>query len=362
MQRERAIEMTSIDDSAALVAQVDAAIHDRQPLHIRGAGTKAHVGRAVEGRTLDVRTHRGIVAYDPTELVITARAGTPLAELEAMLDAAGQMLPCEPPGFGGAATVGGMFAAALSGPRRPWAGAVRDFALGCRVITGHAKHLRFGGEVMKNVAGYDVSRLLAGSFGCLGIVTEVSLKVLPKPRATGDLAVPLTASEAVQRVAGWRRAGLPLAGACHADGVLRVRLEGGEGSVKAARDTIGGERMDDRDDGFWARLRDLSLPFFDDPRPLWRVSVPAAAPLDALAGAQLVDWGGAQRWLKTDAAPADMQRFAAQWGGHAACFTPGTTPEPFQPLPPALLRVHRQLKAQLDPHAIFNPGRLYADV
>ncbi|MCA8202404.1 glycolate oxidase subunit GlcE [Burkholderia sp. AU33545] len=360
MRRER--EPESIDDSAALVAQVDAAIHDRQPLHIRGAGTKAFVGRAVEGRTLDVRAHRGIVAYDPTELVITARAGTPLAELDAMLDAAGQMLPCEPPTFGGTATVGGMFAAALSGPRRPWAGAVRDFVLGCRVITGHAKHLRFGGEVMKNVAGYDVSRLLAGSFGCLGVVTEVSLKVLPKPRATGDLALPLTAGEAVQRVAGWRRAGLPLAGACHADGVLRVRLEGGEGSVKAARDTIGGERMDDRDDGFWARLRDLSLPFFDDPRPLWRVSVPAAAPLDPLAGAVLVDWGGAQRWLKTDAAPADVQRFAAQWGGHATCFTAGTTSEPFQPLPPALLRVHRQLKAQLDPHAIFNPGRLYADV
>ncbi|MCM3468450.1 glycolate oxidase subunit GlcE, partial [Staphylococcus lugdunensis] len=151
---------------------------------IRGAGTKAFAGRPVEGRTLDVRTHRGIVSYDPTELVITARAGTPLADLDAMLDAAGQMLPCEPPSFGGAATVGGMFAAALSGPRRPWAGAVRDFVLGCRVITGHAKHLRFGGEVMKNVAGYDVSRLLAGSFGCLGVVTEVSLKVLPKPRAT----------------------------------------------------------------------------------------------------------------------------------------------------------------------------------
>ncbi|HDR9504885.1 TPA: glycolate oxidase subunit GlcE, partial [Burkholderia cepacia] len=132
-------------------------------------------------------------------------------------------------------------------------------------------------------------------------------------------------------------------------------------SVKAARDTIGGDCMDDHDDAFWARLRDLALPLFDDPRPLWRVSVPATAPLDALPGALLADWGGAQRWLKSDAAPADVQRLAAQWGGHATCFTPGATCEPFQPLPPALLRVHRQLKAQLDPHAIFNPGRLYAD-
>ncbi|AIO37052.1 FAD binding domain protein [Burkholderia cenocepacia] len=354
-------EFESIDDSAALIAQVAAAIHDRQPLQIRGGGTKAFLGRTAEpaGRTLDTRTHRGIVGYDPTELVVTARAGTPLVALEAALDAAGQMLPCEPPSFDGAATVGGMFAAALSGPRRPWAGAVRDFVLGCRVITGEAKHLRFGGEVMKNVAGYDVSRLLAGSFGCLGVVTEVSLKVLPKPRATCDLALALDADDAVQRVAAWRRAGLPLAGACHVDGVLRVRVEGGTGSVRAARDTIGGDRADD--DAFWSRLRDLALPFFDDPRPLWRVSAPAAAPLDTLPGARLVDWGGAQRWLKTDAAPADVQRFAAQAGGHATCFTRGLTDAPFQPLPPALLRVHRQLKTQLDPHAIFNPGRLYAE-
>ncbi|KWK31891.1 glycolate oxidase [Burkholderia stagnalis] len=351
-------EIESMDDSAALLAQVEAALHDRQPLRIRGGDTKACLGRPVAAREIDTRTHRGIVGYDPTELVITARAGTPLAELEAALDAAGQMLPCEPPAFGGAATVGGMFAAALSGPRRPWAGAVRDVVLGCRVITGHAKHLRFGGEVMKNVAGYDVSRLLAGSFGCLGLVTEVSLKVLPKPRATRHIALALDAGDALQRVAAWRRAGLPLAGACHADGVLRVRIEGGTGSVNAARATIGG---DDTDDAFWARLRAFALPFFDDPRPLWRVSVPAAAPPGTLPGAALLDWGGAQRWLKSDAAPADVQRIAAQWGGHAACFTPGVTPTPFQPLPPALLRVHRALKAKLDPHAIFNPGRLYAD-
>lgn len=351
-------EFESMDDSAALVAQVNEAIGERHSLRIRGGDTKAFLGRPVSGREIDTRRHRGIVSYAPTELVVTARAGTPLAELEGALDAAGQMLPCEPPSFGGEATVGGMFAAALSGPRRPWAGAVRDFVLGCRVITGHAKHLRFGGEVMKNVAGYDVSRLLAGSFGCLGLVTEVSLKVLPKPRATRDLALTLDAGTALARVAAWRRAGMPLAGACHAGGILRLRLEGGTGSVRAARDAIGGEAMDD---AFWTQLRDQTLPFFDDPRPLWRLSVPGAAPLDALAGPTLLDWGGAQRWLKTDADAATLQRLAAQWGGHATCFTPGVTPTPFQPLPSALLRVHRQLKAQLDPHAIFNPGRLSAD-
>ncbi|CAN0627801.1 glycolate dehydrogenase, putative FAD-binding subunit [Burkholderia multivorans] len=351
-------EFESMDDSAALIEQVERAIRARQPLRIRGGDTKAGLGRAVDAPAIDTRGHRGIVSYDPTELVVTARAGTPLAELEAALDAAGQMLPCEPPSFGGAATVGGMFATALSGPRRPWAGAVRDFVLGCRVLTGHAQHLRFGGEVMKNVAGYDVSRLLAGSYGCLGLVTEVSLKVLPRPRACVDLVLALDEQNALARVAAWRRAGLPLAGACHADGVLRVRLEGGTGSVRTARGAIGGDEMDG---AFWAQLRDLRLPLFADPRPLWRLSLPTAAPAATLPGAALVDWGGAQRWLKSDAEPAALRALAAQWGGHATCFTPGVTDTPFHPLPHALLRVHRQLKAQLDPHAIFNPGRLYDD-
>lgn len=352
-------EIESIDDSAALVAQVDAAIHDRQPLHIRGAGTKAFLGRPVEGRTLDVRTHRGVVSYDPTELVVTARAGTPLADLEAMLDSAGQMLPCEPPSFGGAATVGGMVAAALSGPRRPWAGAVRDFVLGCRVITGHAKHLRFGGEVMKNVAGYDVSRLLAGSFGSLGLITEVSLKVLPKPRAALDTALEMPAQDMPGKLRQWRDAGLPITGACHVDGILHLRLEGGEGSIRTAQAVLGGERGDG---AFWVALREARLPFFNDRRALWRISAALSAPLAPLPGQALLDWGGAQRWLKTDASVETVREIAESLDGHATCFTAGVADEPFHPLPDGLARIHRQLKAQLDPHGIFNPGRLYAAI
>ncbi|AIO69904.1 MULTISPECIES: glycolate oxidase subunit GlcE [pseudomallei group] len=351
-------EFDSIDDSAALIAQVEQAIADRTPLRIRGGDSKAFLGRTLDARTIDTRSHRGIVHYDPTELVVTARAGTPLTELEAALDEAGQMLPCEAPAFDGRATVGGMFAAALAGPRRPWAGAVRDFVLGCRIVTGQGRHLRFGGEVMKNVAGYDVSRLMAGSFGCLGLVTEVSLKVLPKPRAVRHLAFEVDAASARRRLTVWHRAGLPMTGACHANGVLHVRLEGGVGSVRAARETIGGQETPD---AFWMRLRELRLPFFADPRPLWRLSLPVAAPLAALPGDALLDWGGAQRWLKSDAPPEALRRLAAELGGHATCFTPGVTDAPFQPLPDALLRVHRRLKARLDPHGIFNPGRLYAD-
>lgn len=175
------------DASAALLEQVNQALNERTPLRIQGSNSKNMLGRPVTGEVLDTRSHRGIVSYDPTELVLTARAGTPLVDIEAALDAAGQMLPFEPPHFGPGATLGGMVAAGLSGPRRPWAGSVRDYVLGTRVITGHGKLLRFGGEVMKNVAGYDLSRLMAGSFGCLGVLTEVSLKVLPKPRKCQSL-------------------------------------------------------------------------------------------------------------------------------------------------------------------------------
>ncbi|WP_233870437.1 glycolate oxidase subunit GlcE [Paraburkholderia adhaesiva] len=352
-------ELDSMDDSAALIAQVEAARAARTPLRIRGGDSKAFIGRVVDAPEIDTRRHRGIVQYDPTELVVTARAGTPLADVEAVLDEAGQMLPFEAPAFDGLATMGGMFAAGVSGARRPWVGAVRDFALGCRVITGDAQHLRFGGEVMKNVAGYDVSRLMVGSFGCLGLVTEVSFKVLPKPRASRYVALELTPDAARERLTAWRRTGLPVTGACHADGVLQVRLEGGVGSVRGAREAIGGA---DADESFWTQLRDFTLPFFADARPLWRLSLPVAAPNSALPGDALLDWGGAQRWLKTDADASEVRRIARELGGHASAFTPGATDTPFQPLPDPLMQLHRRLKAQLDPLGIFNPGRMYADL
>jgi glycolate oxidase FAD binding subunit len=351
------IEPVSTDDSERLVAEISQARADGTPLKIRGGNSKAFLGRPVQGKPIDTRSHRGVLSYDPTELVITARAGTPVAELNAVLDAAGQMLPCEPPAFDGTATVGGMVAAGLAGPRRPWSGSVRDFVLGCRVITGEAKHLRFGGEVMKNVAGYDVSRLLAGSFGCLGLITEVSLKVLPKPRALGNLTLDLSADEALRELSAWRRAALPISGAAHVDGRLYVRLEGGTGSVASALDRIGGSELDSR---FWDDLREHRLAFFDDPRPLWRLSLPNGSPLVRLPGDTLLDWAGAQRWLKSDAPAVTIRQIAHAAGGHASCFAPRVDAEPFTPLPQALLRFHQQLKKHLDPRGLFNPGRLYA--
>ncbi|MBW6106129.1 glycolate oxidase subunit GlcE, partial [Pseudomonas aeruginosa] len=253
------------DHAGALLERVRDALARRAPLRIVGGDSKAFLGRPVAGEPLALAEHRGIVAYDPCELVITARAGTPLDELQAVLARGGQMLACEAPGFGGRATVGGVLASGLSGPRRPWAGAVRDFVLGTRLISGLGTHLRFGGEVMKNVAGYDLSRLLAGSFGCLGVVTEVSFKVLPMPRCQAGLSLDLPVATALRKLAEWGGQPLPISAACHDGEALRLRLEGGEGSVRSARDRLGGEALED---GFWAGLREQRLPFFDDPRPV----------------------------------------------------------------------------------------------
>ncbi|HEY3598336.1 MAG TPA: glycolate oxidase subunit GlcE [Paraburkholderia sp.] len=353
------IEPVSMDDSERLVAEVSQALASGMPLRIRGGDSKAFLGRPVQGTPIDTRSHRGVVSYDPTELVITARAGTPLAELNATLDAAGQMLPCEPPAFDGAATVGGMVAAGLAGPRRPWSGSVRDFVLGCRVITGHAKHLRFGGEVMKNVAGFDVSRLMAGSMGCLGVISEVSLKVLPKPRAQHSLQIEMAPTDALEKLTEWRRSGLPVTGACHVGHTLYLRLEGGTASVKAAADRVGGQEIDP---SFWTALREQRLPFFDGSESLWRLSVPNRVGAESLPGVVALDWGGAQRWLKSNAPAASIRRIADAVGGHATCFTPTAGVEPFHPLPAPMLRFHQQLKQKLDPHRVFNLGRMYSEL
>ncbi|MGF6488888.1 glycolate oxidase subunit GlcE [Pseudomonas frederiksbergensis] len=349
--------MPDFDASEALLEQVKQARENATPLRIQGGNTKAFLGREVAGEILDTRAHRGIVSYDPTELVISVRAGTPLSELFAALDAKGQMLPCEPPSFGEGATIGGMIAAGLSGPRRPWSGSVRDFVLGTRVISGLGTHLRFGGEVMKNVAGYDLSRLMVGSYGCLGVLTEVSLKVLPKPRQCLSISLDIDCARALENLAQWGQQPLPISAASHDGQRLYLRLEGGEGSVTAAHQRLGGEPLDS---GYWADLNEQRQDFFNEGLPLWRLSLPNnLGPLD-LPGEQLIDWGGAQRWLKS--AADNIQSLAGELGGHATCFSHGVSETPFQPLAPALLRYHRQLKAQLDPQGLFNPGRMYAEL
>jgi glycolate oxidase FAD binding subunit len=335
-------------------------------LRIRGGGSKDWYGRAPRGEPLDTRSYRGIVAYDPTELVITVRGGTPLAEIEAALAERNQELAFEPPHFGAGATVGGMVAAGLSGPRRQAVGAVRDFVLGAVLMDGKGEVLHFGGQVMKNVAGYDVSRLLAGSLGTLGLILEVSLKVLPRPFAETTLRLALGQAEAIRILNQWGGQPLPISASAWHDGQLTVRLSGARAAVGAALAKMGGEQVPQQEaDAFWAALREQTHDFFSGAAPacpLWRLSVPSVAAPLALPGAQLVEWGGAQRWLSTEA-PANAIRAAAQQaGGHATLFRGGDgNIEVFHPLAPAVARIHRNLKNAFDPSGIFNPGRMYHD-
>jgi glycolate oxidase FAD binding subunit len=344
------------DNSADLLEQVNYALNEDIPLRIQGSNSKHMLGGLVAGEVLDTRIHRGIVNYDPTELVITARAGTSLWEIEAALDHAGQMLPFEPPHFGPDATVGGMVASGLSGPRRPWAGAVRDYVLGVQVIIGNGKHLKFGGEVMKNVAGYDLSRLMAGSFGCLGVITEVSLKVLPKPRACASLSLPMDPAQALANLARWGQQPIPISAACHDGSLLHLRIEGGEGSVRSAVSMLGGESLEN---SYWRDLREHNIDFFKSQEALWRISLPSNVSPYILPGKQILDWGGAQRWLKTSEDAQAIREVVEQIGGHATCYAQGD--ESLPRVSKTLMKYQKNLKNQFDPQNIFNPGRISAE-
>lgn len=365
-----------------LTDQITAAAAQKTALCIRGTGSKAFYGEACTGAVLDVSAWRGITAYEPTELVITARVGTPLAELEAALAEKGQCLAFEPPRFGAGGTVGGMVAAGLSGPARASAGGVRDFVLGVQLINGRAEHLTFGGQVMKNVAGYDVTRLMVGSLGCLGVLTEVSIKVLPVAPAQATLVFEVSQSQALAQLHRWGGQPLPLSASCWvrddttpgAPELLFVRLSGAAAAVAAATQKmtqdLPGRLLDPAQaQADWLACRDQRLPFFAQApaadHALWRLTVPqTTAPLD-LPWPQLIEWHGGQRWLW---APPDagkrLREAAAAAGGNATLFRASSAGNisaegRFQPLNAAALAIHRRLKAEFDPAGIFNPGRLY---
>jgi glycolate oxidase FAD binding subunit len=335
----------------------------KRALRFRGGGTKDFYGQALEGEILDTRGHAGIVAYEPTELVITARCGTPLAELESAVRERGQMLAFEPPHFGADATLGGMVAAGLSGPRRQAAGAVRDFVLGVKIMDGRGEVLTFGGQVMKNVAGYDVSRLMAGSLGTLGLILEVSLKVLPAPVAEATLKLELPEDKAIEMLNKWGGKPLPVSATAFTAEELGVRLSGAAAAVKAACEKIGGERIDDpQARRFWIGIREHTDVFFGAETPLWRLSVPSTTAPLKMGGEPLIEWGGALRWLGSNADARIIREAAQRAGGHATLFRGGDkSAGVFQPLASPLMHIHRELKREFDPHGIFNPGRMYPD-
>ncbi len=360
-------------------AQIRQAVAAAAPLRIRGGGSKDFYGHSSSDALLDTRAWCGISAYEPSELVVTARCGTPLAELEEALAAQGQCLAFEPPRFAAGATVGGMVAAGLSGPARANAGAVRDFVLGVSLLNGRAELLRFGGQVMKNVAGYDVSRLMVGALGTLGLITDVSLKVMPKAPAEATLCFEWGQQQALQQLQRWGGQPLPLNASCwqHTAGadVLHLRLRGARAAVDAACRQLGGERLDAAPaSALWQGCRDQQLPWFQAraQHDLWRLSLPPSAAALALGGAaQLLEWHGAQRWLWLDAgnvaAARQLRQQVAELGGHAtlfiannACVESGEAR--FDSLSVPLQKIHQTLKQAFDPARILNRGRLYADL
>jgi len=375
-----------------LTDQIQAAAAHKTALRIRGGGSKDFYGEAPQGQLLDASALTGITSYEPTELVVTVRAGTPLPELEAALAEKGQYLPFEPPHFdlpgtrgakGG--TCGGMVAAGLNGPARASSGGVRDYVLGVQLINGRAEHLTFGGQVMKNVAGYDVTRLMVGSMGSLGLLTDISLKVLPLPPAQATLVFQVDQARALAQLHRWGGQPLPLNASCwvcddSAAGtpeVLFVRLRGAAAAVQSAiqkmTQDLPGQLLDDAQAGAdWAACRDLRLPFFtqtaaagSEPLALWRLSVPQTTPVLSLPWPQLVEWHGGQRWLHAPLSAHDrLREVAAEVGGSATLFVAGSAGGErargiFHPLNPAALAVHQRLKAEFDPAGIFNPGRMF---
>ncbi len=359
------------DISQQLQKQVQDAFDKKTALNIIGGNSKPFYGRAdafaASAEALDISGHLGVLNYEPTELVITARAGTPLQYIENLLEENGQMLPFEPPAFADNATIGGTIACNLSGPRRAYTGAARDFLLGCKIINGKGEILSFGGEVMKNVAGYDVSRLMAGAMGTLGVLLEVSLKVLPKPEMESTQLFQCSAVEALEKIHGWSQTPLPLSASSYHDSILRIRLSGATEAVKAAKDTVSGETMAEAEQ-YWQQLKEQRLDFFTGDKPLWRISLASDSESIGLAEGYddeddcLYEWGGALRWLKCDA-PAEMiQLAAAELDGHASLFRHDGHSSVFQPLTPGLMRIHQNLKQAFDPENILNPGKLYPEL
>ena len=351
-------------DASFISERVKIARANNTPLAIHGGNTKSFYGGAIVGEPLDVRPYSGIIEYEPKELVLTVRAGTTLTEIELVMDKAAQMLPFEPPHYGvgnsTGATIGGTVAAGMSGPRRPYTGAVRDFVLGARIIDGKGDDMRFGGRVIKNVAGYDVSRLMTGALGTLGVLLDLSFKVLPKPAVDVTLRYEMNEAAAIRQFNEWAGKPLPISATSWHEGVAVLRLSGASAGVKAARMKLGGDIVDDASAGtFWRALRDQTEKFFSSAEPLWRVSVPPTSPPLALTMPQWIEWGGGLRWHRGSADASALRTKVAAVGGHVTLFRNGDKSlGVFHPLQPALKTIHRDLKLAFDTENILNRGRM----
>ena len=350
------------DISHDLQSQIIDAKNSNTALKIQAGNSKNFYGRQIDARLLDVSAHQGVINYEPSELVITARAGTPLKDIESLLSEHNQMLAFEPPGFADTATLGGTIACNFSGPRRAYRGAARDYVLGSKIINGKGEILSFGGEVMKNVAGYDASRLMCGALGTLGLILETSLKVVPKAEVEITLAQQCSTAQAIEKMNHWAQKSIPISGSFYDGENLYIRLSSNQPSVTSASRTIGGEILQ-QDCLFWAKLKEHQLDFFNTNKPVWRLSLAPNTDELKLEGETLYEWGGALRWLVTDD-PVDKVRHAVEVaGGHATIFHNAASHlEPFHELNKALFSISRNLKDAFDPQYILNPARMYANL
>lgn len=343
--------------------RVQQAAADKTSFHIQGGASKQFYTGGPDGmEVLDCSTYTGIVSYEPSELVITVRAGTTLRAVESMLTSRGQQFPFEPPGYAATATVGGMVACGFSGPRRAFNGAVRDAVLGIKLLNGKGEILEFGGQVLKNVAGYDVSRLVTGSFGTLGVILEVSLKVVPKPACELSFELPISSQSRLESLLTLKNSANNLSGLAASCDKITYRLAGSEESVRETAIRLGGDELP-IDDGFWRPLKDQTAEFFSDPTPLWRVSVAPACPEVDLDGEYLADWGGALRWVKTNLDAEQVQARVTAVGGNALLFRSAQkNTMTLTTLSPAIVKLHQRIKASFDPGSVFNPGYLVSEL
>jgi len=358
------------DMSRDLQQQVQKAYATGTPLKIGAGHSKPWYGRDIEGEYCSVSEHCGVLAYRPAELTLTVRAGTPLQEVHDELAVHGQCLAFEPPMFSENSTIGGTVACGFSGSSRAFSGACRDYVLGCRILNGRGDMLRFGGEVMKNVAGFDVSRLMVGSLGTLGLLLDVSFKIMPKAQHQKSFFLEGSLKDAVALMSDWKTSHMPLT-ALAADSLgVYLRLSGSMSELNDWQHTLNATLLQEAD-VFWQNISEHRLSFFDDSRHLWRLSLPPSTPHFTIKYSRdedwLWDWGGAQRWLLSDVKAEHVFHAAQVAGGHATLFRAGTTPlgrydEVFSPLPTSLMQVHQRLKKSFDPKYILNRGRMYANL
>ena len=348
------------DSKSEIANQVLDAYKNHRSLHIQTGGTKHFYGRKIEGQLLSLKNLNGIIEYEPSELFITAYSGTLLNEIEQTLDSQNQMLPFEPPHFGPQATFGGMIAAGLSGPRRISSGAVRDSILGVDLINGKGEVLQFGGKVMKNVAGYDVSRLMCGALGTLGILTSITLRLLPKPVSEKTIALSLNPKDAIKKMNFLANTAIPVSATFYDGNKLFIRLTGSLSTIETCINKIGGEQIDEHEK-FWENIKEHQHVFFKTDLPLWRISVPPyTAPLD-ISNTYAMEWNGGLRWYATDMSAKEIRNKIECVGGHACLFRGDKIEQIFHPLTHTELSIHQKLKQAFDPANILNPGKMYAE-